>query len=780
MKNMNTISASTSLASIALVVLAATLALLSAHAPAQETPTTAAGAGDAAAGRAGRGGRGGRGGGAATTGPAMTWGTPGIDMKPFVIDHRNAGNSLIDLSFLHEGPAGKDGFVKVQDGRIVTGNGKPIRFWGFNLTAWSNGGVSIMTPSKEDAPLFAAALSRYGVNFVRLHFLDRVAANSNGGMIDGSRDDSQHFDAKQLDDHDFFVAELLKRGIYIDFNLFVGRAFKNGDNLLTSIPPGTTQPAAGRGGRGGAASNFGGGLIGKSELFFDRRGIELQKDYAKLWLTHVNPYTGRKYVEEPGVAFVEIINEASIDVGYSGGPLYNAELDGMYQDWLKKTQTPATIARLREITGATGDQPIPRLTGQAVRAAPKEQYYVECDFFHHIKTSYFLEMSDYMKKELGLKCLVMGTADHGHSSSGYPITWANSVLDAVDGHDYWQAFGPVNDAQFNVSMLNYPLSSTIVELARTPVAGKPYTVTEMGHTWPNQYASEGAPMLAAYGGFQGWDMICWYTWEWKRDPNFPQTVGDRFDSHLDPSKMMLMAASAAMFTRGDIELAKKTITRTYSRAQVWDGRMLPGSERPWFTPGYPVALPLVHGVRAAFDGPETQIPTDVNTNPPYKSDTGQLVWDTGTNDQSATFTIDSPRSQALIGFLKNSNKGVTNLGVDLKNNFATIMVTALEDKPIASARRLLLAAAVRTENSGMQWDARRVGARGGQSPTLIEPVTGTITLKDLAGATKVTAKPLDGAGRLIGQPIIATKAGAGWQIPVGEPATTWYEITVDR
>ncbi|HVS70468.1 MAG TPA: hypothetical protein VHQ47_04350 [Phycisphaerae bacterium] len=710
----------------------------------------------------------------------MTWGTPGIELKPFVIDHRHAMDSVIDLSFLHEGPAGKDGFIGVRDGRLVTtNNGKPIHFWGFCLTAWSNPGISTEIPSKEDAPLFAAALSRYGVNFVRLHFLDQVARNVNGGLIDGTRDDSQHFDAKALDDEDFFIAELLKRGIYIDFNLFVGRRFKNGDNLLTSTPPGTTRPAAGRG-RGGG---FGGGLIGKPELFFDKRGIELEKDYARQWLTHVNPYTGRKYVDEPGMALVEIINEASIDVGYNGNPLYNQELNGLYNAWLVKTQTPATLARLREITGVGADQPIPRLTAQAVRQAPKDQYYVECDFYHDLKTGFFRDMDDYLKKTLGVKCLVMGTADHNHAASGYPITWANSALDLVDGHDYWQAYHPISDARSNESMLNHPLVSTIVELARTPVAGKPYSVSEMGHTWPNQYAAEGAPLLAAYGAFQGWDILCWYTWEWKRDPHFAPMVGDRFDSHLDPTKMATMAASAVMFTRGDIAQAKQTITRTYTRQQVWDGRLLPGpANRPWFTPGYPLSTALIHGVRAQFDGPPTQIPTDISTQSPFVSDTGQLVWDTGAgaDQMSATFTVDAPSSQALVGFLKNSPKSVSNLAVDVKNNFCTVMLTSLTSKPIASTDRMLLVAAVRTENSGMQWDARRVGARGGESPTLIEPVEGTITLKNLEDAESVLVKPLDGAGHVIGQPLAVKRSPAGWNIAVGDPVTDWYEITVQR
>jgi hypothetical protein len=234
-----------------------------------------------------------------------------------------------------------------------------------------------------------------------------------------------------------------------------------------------------------------------------------------------------------------------------------------------------------------------------------------------------------------------------------------------------------------------------------------------------------------------------------------------------------------MFIRGDVEAARQTITRTYTRQQVWDSRLLPNTQRPWFTPGYPVLLPLIHGVRASFDGPETTIP-DLQIDPPYKSDTGELVWDTGTNDQSATFTIDTPRSQALVGFLNSSPRAVSNLSADVKNHFAAIMVTALEDKPIAQAQRLLLVAAVRTENSNMRWDARKISARGGESPTLIEPVMGTITLKGLQSAGAVTVKPLDGAGRLIGEPIAARKSGADWEIAVGDPVTPWFEVTVER
>ncbi len=56
-------------------------------------------------------------------------------------------------------------------------------------------------------------------------------------------------------------------------------------------------------------------------------------------------------------------------------------------------------------------------------------------------------------------------------------------------------------------MVNDPLHSTVVQLSRTAFAGKPYTVSETNHPFPNEYASEGIPILAAYAGFQDWDMI---------------------------------------------------------------------------------------------------------------------------------------------------------------------------------------------------------------------------------------------------------------------------------
>src|SRR6185503_11451077 len=119
----------------------------------------------------------------------------------------------------------------------------------------------------------------------------------------------------------------------------------------------------------------------------------------------------------------------------------------------------------------------------------------------------------------------------------------------------------------NVPMVNDPSHSTVVQLSRTAFAGKPYTVSETNHPFPNEYASEGIPILAAYAALQDWDMVVMYTFEPKKDPAWKPYVGDPFDISHDPVRMTGMAAGALMFLRGDVKPAKQIIERTYSKEQ---------------------------------------------------------------------------------------------------------------------------------------------------------------------------------------------------------------------
>ena len=676
-------------------------------------------------------------------------------MKPFAMDHRRGflTPSPVDLSFLLDAPAGKHGFLRVQDGHLATDGGKRIRLWGVNITDWSPGSRQI--PAKDDAPLWAATLARFGVNSVRFQFLDLQTPR---GLIK-SGDNTRSLDAEQLDREDFFIAELEKRGIYIDFNLLVGRPFSEGDGV-----------------QGAKLLHEG----AKGVSLFDARLIELQKEYAQQLLSHRNPYTKLEYTQDPAVAIIEINNEDAINVGFRApSSFYENELITLFNHWLSQHRKPEQIAALRTLSGVAASEPVPLINrfGQPART-PSERLYTEAEFYTDLQQGYFEDMEKYLKQTLGSKSLVVATADHSHKASGYPLLLAESSMDIIDGHTYWQ------HPEYYVKkspMVNDPANSTVVELARSAIAGKPYTVSEVNNAYPNDFAGEGIPILAAYAGLQDWDGIFWYTFEPKFDPSWKPYIGDPFDISLDPVRMPELAAGALMFLRNDIAKARSISERSYSRDQVSDSMLLPPADRPFFTPGFSLDLPLQHEVRiSSLNGPPTQSYTDENSPNPIVSDTHELEWYTSPH-QTGLVTVDAPRSQALIGFVKAENQQVRNLAADVSNTFCTILLSSMDDRPIETSSKMLLIAGGPVQNTGQRWNSAGTDVVAwGASPTLIESVTGTVSLRNLHAARAVIVQPIDGAGQPLGPPIQAKAVGADWKFPVGSPTTTWYQIAITR
>jgi hypothetical protein len=677
-------------------------------------------------------------------------------MAPFTMDHRRGALSAspVDVSFLLEAPAGKHGFIQEKDGHLATGDGERIRLWGVNITDWSPG--SRQVPAKEDAAFWAGTLARFGVNCVRFQFLDLETPR---GLIDRQRADTRALDSEALDREDFFIAELEKRGIYIDFNLLVGRPFKAGDGVEDTKLL-----------REGA----------KGTSLYDTRMIELQKEYAQQLLGHLNPYTKLKYTEDPAVALVEINNENALDIGYRApSSFYLQELTEKYNEWLAKHRTPEEIAKLRALTGARAEAPVPVMQwlGQAA-SAPAARFEAEAEFYNDVQHDYFVDMENYLKQTLGSRSLVIATADHSHSNSGYPMLLATSSMDVIDGHDYWEHPGVYARKS---AMVNDPANSTVVELSRSAIAGKPYTVSEVNNPFPNDYDGEGIPILAAYGLLQDWDGIMWYTFEPKADPGWKPYVGDPFDISLDPVKMPELAQGALMFLRGDVGKARKVDRRSYSRQQVFDSMLLPSTERPYFTTGFPIDLPLEDEVRiSSLEGATTQAFPETPAAEPIISDTHQLAWYTSP-EKMGLVTVDTPRTQALIGFVRAHNKSDSNLAVQVDNTFCSVLLSSLDGKPIAQAAKLLLVAGGRVENSGEEWNSAGTDVTNwGAAPSLIDPVRGTLTLRHLNTARAVLLQPIDGAGQAEGPALPFTKKGDGWVVSLGQPVTTWYEVLVQR
>lgn len=310
------------------------------------------------------------------------------EMFPFVIPWDDAAPSITDLSAWNEKPAGQHGFVVAKDGHLFADE-KRIRFFGVNMCFGAN------FPDKDAAPKIAARLAKLGVNCVRFHHMDMQSAPAGIFAKDGVS-----LDPERLDRLDFFVAQLKAHGIYANLNLHVSR----------------THPDRPKSEKTGNPS------YDKGVDNFSARMIELQKDYARTLLGHVNPYTGTSYAQEPAVAFVEINNEnALIHEWHIGG------LDGIatpYRDELSALWT-------RFLEGRGLEEQVRAKFAEGARAAGPET---------PLKDGWFAEQHE------GAKCVLQTTASamevsvSGTAKEPWHAQLTRSRLPVVESESYTVRF----------------------------------------------------------------------------------------------------------------------------------------------------------------------------------------------------------------------------------------------------------------------------------------------------------------------------------------------------
>lgn len=257
---------------------------------------------------------------------------------PFVIPWDDATAHVpTDVSFLNrpiEPIIARDGhfFGKV--------TGRRIRFVAVDFAADAN------FPSHADAEKVAVRLAKYGVNLIRMHHMDNEWWQKSS-IWDYNYKDHRHIDPGQRDRMDYLIAQLEKHGIYVDINLHVSRQFTQADGFPASVEQ----------------IPFG---YDKRVDQFDLRMIDLQKEYARDLLTHVNPYTHKAYTDDPGVAMVEINNENSLvgDPWATLGagldqlpPPYDSELINLWNDWLHRQYASDDALKAAWTKGVTPSGP---------------------------------------------------------------------------------------------------------------------------------------------------------------------------------------------------------------------------------------------------------------------------------------------------------------------------------------------------------------------------------------------------------------------------------------
>jgi hypothetical protein len=207
---------------------------------------------------------------------------------------------------------------------------------------------------------------------------------------------------------------------------------------------------------------------------------------------------------------------------------------------------------------------------------------------------------------------------------------------------------------------------------------------------------------------------------------------------------------------------------------------LPVSERPYFTPGFPLQLPLQHGIRIETLEEKPALPAAGQAVNPIVSDTGQLNWDC-TGKGTGLVRVDSPRTQILVGFLKGDVKSPANFSAQVENRFCALVLISLDGQPISRSGKLLLSAAAHTANQEMRWNEKRNSLLDwGNSPVLIEPVVGKVRLKGLGHFHRLQVAPLNSIGQPLEKPLPVKYSEGRGEFAVGKTVSLWYVISIER
>ena len=410
-------------------------------------------------------------------------------------------------------------------------------------------------------------------------------------------------------------------------------------------------------------------------------------------------------------------------------------------------------------------------------------------FLWETEERYWLAMRDYLKRDLHVQALVIGTV------VGCSTPNLMAKLDCIDTHAYWQhpvfpgqPWDPENWFVRNETMVN-ARGGVLPGLALRRVSGKPFCVTEYGNPAPNTYGSEGHLLRAAYAALQDWDYVSASRYAHNTNWN-ERCFRNYFTICQHPTKMATLIPAAAMYLRGDVKPARERVVASLKKEREID---LLRHAHAWELDhagdaGVPREAALVHRVAIATEGqavPAGTLPPEQAhvTGDVFVSDTDELIWDVR-EQKRGVVTVNAEKSKAVIGYGEGKRFDLGGVviepGPTRQDGWSVITVTAMEGGFRKPPCRLLVTATGEAENTHMGWknaEKNTVGKDWGEAPTVVEGISAQITLPFPSKDVELWA--LDERG----QRKISFSAGIGAKgnavIAIGpERQTIWYEITV--
>ncbi len=608
--------------------------------------------------------------------------------------------SVLDFSWaIDHAPAGKYGWIKLdKEGHFTFENApeKRMRILGTNLSFHAN-----FPPSHEAADKLADDLMRAGYNSVRIHHYDNQICES-----------ADKFIPEQVEKLDYLFAALKKRGFYITIDLYSARRWR-GEELKEIAAKHGTQSM-------------------KLLVYVLPEVRENLKTFARNLLTHVNPYTGMTWAEDPALFGIDLINEGQAGLYYTKNPNTKALYENLYYDYLKKhgIDTPETRAE-------TADTPEP---GKCVNF---KKFMVSLD--HNL-----FEDFSALLRSFGFKGLIN---NHNFldstrlSMSKHPQQW-------IDKHIY-------NDHPVGWAVpRRYAQQSALLHMAHVPrcimpsrVYGKAFTSTEINWPYPNHCRAEYGPLVGAYSGLQDWDGIWRFEWAnfWAEiSHDFPMA---EFDTCTDINSQAAERVLALYFLQNRVKRAPSAIALPFGAETLKKGGDIWYHTSPVAKLGLYCRVGNIHekenfpGVKKlsmplALD--KDLSPAEmavVNSSDRVMSETGEIEI-----NGKGSFRLMTPTAESLILAKGGSLKGKCLQMSNASPTYHTLTAATLDKKNFAASGSILVIhqTTASANHTHYQNESRTSVFNYGKPEILIRKGSADITLKTGNGNYIVEAIGFDG------------------------------------
>jgi hypothetical protein len=663
---------------------------------------------------------------------------PELDLEP---------GSALDFSTLGltEAPAGKHGRVIARpDGQFAFSDSpdQPRRFYGVNLCF----GAHYL--SRTEADRLAERLARLGYNALRIHHYERdlISRQTN----------STGLNPEKLDQLDYLVAALIRRGIYLTTDLYVSRPVpyrEVGINRDGPIPMDTFKI-----------------LVPVHEGAFDN-----WKQFTRAFLGHVIPYTQRRYADEPALGWLAMINE-----GNFGNFFKNIQtIDEWKQAWnrwlIKRYGQRQDLATAWGQELKENEDPANQTVGWPEKLQGEGLRSRDCiAFLSDTERNMVQRMKAFLRDELGCRALVSNASSWTRFTTDQA---ARAVYDYVDDHFY------VDHPQFLEGSWRLPSrcpnTSPIAEGASggraitfTRLFNKPFTLTEYNYSAPGRFRGVGGILTGAMGALQGWGGIWRFAYSHSREAMFTPSKMGYFDLASDPLSQAAERASICLFLRGDLRTAPHSVVLAMTDADLAQlAARIPTLAPKWHWLAWvtrvgtqvvsspdnllsqTLVMPLAWQTPASAYVAKQTLPLN-----PYSLDDARLIQalqernlfpiDYAPRPASKYFrsetgevTIDGPRNCLVLdtprtagGFAPSGQTVEALQGgvrITMSGSEATVWVSALDQNPIRQSRRLLVTHLTDLQNTEIRYaePERKTLLDWGRLPHLVRAGKAEVTLR---------------------------------------------------